>query len=209
MTRTLRINGRAYLATDTVGFIRKLPHQLVDAFGATLEETRRAALIIHVEDASVPEDELREMTRAVEEVLDEIGAGERARLRVLNKIDLLGPDELTRVRNANRDAVLVSAATGAGIDELRERIEEEFLRRLRAVDLLLPYADGARLAELHQIAGVLLDREDTADGVRVSALLPVAAAARFERYVVDGPGDDRAGAHPANGRPLGTPGAER
>jgi GTP-binding protein HflX len=196
MTRTLRINGRAYLATDTVGFIRKLPHQLVDAFAATLEETRRAALILHVEDASVPEDDLREMSRAVDDVLDEIGAGEQARLRVLNKIDLLDPDELTRVRNANRDAVLVSAATGAGIDELRDRIEEEFLRSLRAVDLLLPYADGARLAELHDVAGDELEREDTADGVRVSARLPVAVAARFERYAVNGdagPGPGRDG----------------
>ena len=185
MTRTLLINGRTYLATDTVGFIRKLPHQLVDAFGATLEETRRAALIIHVEDASAAEDELARMTKAVEEVLEEIGAGERPRLRVLNKIDLLDPDELTRVRNANRDAVLVSAATGAGIDELRDRIEEEFLRRLSAVDLLVPYADGARLAELHEIAGELLEREDTADGVRVSVRLPATVAARFERFAID------------------------
>jgi GTP-binding protein HflX len=188
MTRTLLINGRTYLATDTVGFIRKLPHQLVDAFGATLEETRRAALILHVEDASVAEDELADMTRAVEEVLEEIGAGDRARLRVLNKIDLLDADELTRVRNANRDAVLVSAVTGEGIDELRERIEGEFLRSLLAVDLLLPYADGARLAELHDIAGELLEREDTPDGVRVSVRLPAAVAARFERFAVNGGG---------------------
>ncbi len=186
MTRTFRINGRAYLATDTVGFIRKLPHQLVDAFGATLEETRRAALIIHVEDAAVPEEELARMTRAVEDVLEEIGAGEQPRLRVLNKIDLLGPDELVAVRNANRDAVLVSAATGQGIEALCERIEEEFLRSLRSVDLLLPYADGAKLAELHDIAGEQLEREDTAEGVRVSALLPAAVAARFERYAVTG-----------------------
>jgi GTP-binding protein HflX len=190
MTRTLLINGRTYLATDTVGFIRKLPHQLVDAFGATLEETRRAALILHVEDASVAEDELVGMSHAVEEVLEEIGAGERPRLRVMNKIDLLDPDELERVRNANRDAVLVSAATGAGIEELRERIEEEFLRSLRSVDLLLPYADGARLAELHDIAGELLEREDTAEGVRVCVRLPAAVAARFERYAVNNHGGD-------------------
>ncbi|MEA2302157.1 MAG: GTPase, partial [Solirubrobacteraceae bacterium] len=121
-----------------------------------------------------------------EEVLDEIGAGEQPRLRVLNKIDLLDPEELVRVRNANRDAVLVSAVTGEGVEELRERIEEEFLRTLRPVDLLLPYADGARLAELHEIAGDLVEREDTADGVRVSALLPAAVAARFERWAVGG-----------------------
>jgi GTP-binding protein HflX len=183
MTRTLRINGRAYLATDTVGFIRKLPHQLVDAFGATLEETRRAALIVHVADASATDDELDAMKRSVEDVLDEIGAGDQARILVLNKIDLLDPDRLTQVRNGNRDAMLVSGVTGEGIDDLRDRIEEEFLRTLRSVDLLLPYADGASLAELHDLAGEL-KREDTPNGVRVSALLPPAAADRFERFAV-------------------------
>ncbi len=183
MTRTLRINGRAYLATDTVGFIRKLPHQLVDAFGATLEETRRAALIVHVADASATDDELDAMKRSVEEVLDEIGAGDQARILVLNKIDLLDPDRLTQVRNGNRDAMLVSSVTGDGVDDLRDRIEEEFLRTLRQVDLLLPYSDGADLAELHDLAGEL-QREDTPDGVRVSALLPPAAADRFDRYAV-------------------------
>jgi GTP-binding protein HflX len=180
-TRTLRIGGRAYLATDTVGFIRKLPHQLVDAFSATLEETRRAQLLLHVVDATVPEDELAEMMRAVEEVLEEIGAGERPRVLVLNKIDLLDEDALVLLGNAHRDAVLVSAATGAGLETLCERIEEEFMRRLQQVELLMPYADGAQLAELHELAGELR-REDTPEGVRVSALLPAAVAARFERY---------------------------
>src|SRR5918998_4230119 len=84
-TRTLRLEGRTYLLTDTVGFIRKLPHQLVQAFGATLEETRLADLILHVVDASAPEEDLTAMTRAVEDVLEEIGAGERPRILVLNK----------------------------------------------------------------------------------------------------------------------------
>ncbi|HEY4093925.1 MAG TPA: GTPase HflX, partial [Baekduia sp.] len=88
-TRQLQIDGRPYLLTDTVGFIRKLPHQLVDAFGATLEETTLADLIIHVVDASADEDELWEMQRSVEETLEEIGAGERPRLLVLNKVDAL------------------------------------------------------------------------------------------------------------------------
>src|SRR5919202_1228672 len=88
-TRVLRLEGRAYLLTDTVGFIRKLPHQLVDAFAATLEETRLADLVLHVVDASAPEEELVQMTRAVEDVLEEIGAGHTARVLVLNKADLL------------------------------------------------------------------------------------------------------------------------
>ena len=127
----LRAGGRDYLLTDTVGFIRKLPHQLVDAFGATLEETRLADLILHVVDASVPEDELLAMTRAVEDVLHEIGADEAPRVLVLGKADLV--DEERRVELANRhpDAVLVSAVTGEGLPELTERIEDEFARTLR------------------------------------------------------------------------------
>ncbi|MGI8558481.1 MAG: GTPase HflX [Solirubrobacteraceae bacterium] len=183
-TRTLRLGGRSYLATDTVGFIRKLPHQLVDAFAATLEETRRAQLVLHVVDASTSEEDAVEMRRAVEDVLEEIGAGEQPRLLVLNKIDLLGPDELIRARNAARsDTLLVSASTGAGLDELKARIEQEFLRGLREVDLLLPYADGAQLAELHDMAGEL-ERENTERGVLVHALLPPSVAARYARYAL-------------------------
>jgi GTP-binding protein HflX len=180
-TRALEINGRTYLVSDTVGFIRKLPHQLVDAFAATLEETSRAALILHVVDASAEEEEIAGMTRAVEDVLEEIGAGERPRLLVLNKADML--DELGRTRavNGHRDALLVSAATGEGLDELSTRIDEIFVSSLATVELLLPYAEGARLAELHQLAGDL-DREDMPDGVHVRALLSAASAARFARF---------------------------
>src|SRR5438477_567494 len=89
MTRSFEIAGRPYLLIDTVGFIRKLPHQLVDAFAATLEETLRADLIVHVADASAPEDELLAMIDAVEEVLAEIGAGDKPRLLALNKVDLV------------------------------------------------------------------------------------------------------------------------
>jgi GTP-binding protein HflX len=182
-TRALEINGRTYLLSDTVGFIRKLPHQLVDAFAATLEETVRAELILHVVDASASEEELEAMAGAVEEVLDEIGAGERPRLLVLNKADLL--DELGRTRavNGHRDALLVSAASGEGLDALCERIDELFVSSLVTVELLLPYAEGARLAELHELAGEL-DREDTAEGVRVRALLPAASVGRYERFAV-------------------------
>jgi GTP-binding protein HflX len=185
-TRALEINGRTYLLSDTVGFIRKLPHQLVDAFAATLEETSRAALILHVVDSSADERDVAAMTRAVEDVLEEIGAGERPRLLVLNKADLL--DELGRTRavNGHRDALLVSAETGAGLDALRARIDEIFVSSLATVDLVLPYAEGARLAELHQLAGEL-DREDMPDGVHVRALLPAASAARFARFAAPRP----------------------
>ena len=184
-TRTLRLNGRAFLLTDTVGFIRKLPHQLVDAFGATLEETRLADLVVHVVDASVAEEELGEMVVAVESVLEEIEATDQARLLVLNKIDLVGAERRRELSFRHPDAVQVSAASGEGLEQLRSRLEQEFRRTLRPVELLLPYREGSRLAELHELADGL-EREDTAEGVLVTARLPVPVAERYERFAVDG-----------------------
>jgi GTPase len=185
-TRSMRLDGRPFLLTDTVGFIRKLPHQLVDAFGATLEETKLADLLLHVVDASVDEDEMIEMLKAVDDVLDEIGAGEQPRLLVLNKADALDAERRLDVGLRHPDAVLVSALTGEGIDELGERIQQEFDRSLADVELLLPYSEGARLAELHDVAGDLLEREDTPDGVVVRARLPRTLAERYSAFAVNG-----------------------
>jgi GTPase len=182
-TRTLLLAGRPYLLTDTVGFISKLPHQLVDAFGATLEETRRADLLLHVLDGAVEETQAAAMRRAVEETLEEIGAGDRPRLLVLNKVDLLDASARDELRLCHPDAVLVSGTTGAGLDELRLRIEHELLHMLRPVELLVPYADGGSLAELHEVAGEL-SRQDTPEGVRVHALVPARLAERFARFAV-------------------------
>ncbi|HST54855.1 MAG TPA: GTPase HflX [Solirubrobacteraceae bacterium] len=182
-TRMLRLSGRPYLITDTVGFIRKLPHQVVDAFGATLEETRRADLLVHVLDASAPEAEVTLMRRAVEEVLEEIGAGDTPLLLVLNKVDLLDESQRAELRQQHPKAVLLSADTGAGLDELGERIEREFRRTLQPVDLLVPYANGGNLAELHELVGTL-ERRDTPEGVRVRALVPARLAERFARFAV-------------------------
>jgi GTP-binding protein HflX len=184
-TRAARLNGRPYLMTDTVGFIRKLPHQLVEAFAATLEETRQADLLLHVVDAHADEDEMREMLRAVDSVLDEIGAGDRPRVLVLNKADLLTAERREELFYRHPDGVLVSAITGEGLDALAERIEQEFERRLQPVELLLPYEDGGRLAELHDLAGDL-EREDTPDGVLVRARVPARIAERFAAYSRNG-----------------------
>jgi GTPase len=183
-TRELRVNGRPYLLSDTVGFIRKLPHQVVDAFAATLHETREADLVLHVVDASVSEEEMTAMLRAVEETLEAVGAGARPRLLVLNKADALNADQRDELALTHPDGVLISAATGEGLEQLGDRIEEEFRRSLRSVDLLLPYAEGARLAELHDAAGDL-ERTDTADGVRVRARLPATLAERYARFSVN------------------------
>jgi GTP-binding protein HflX len=180
-TRTMDISGRRYLITDTVGFIQKLPHQLVEAFGATLDETRLSDLVLHVVDASAEEDNVEEMLKAVDDVLDEIGAAEQPRLLVLNKADLLDEERRRELGFRHPDGVLVSAATGEGLDELRERVEQEFERTLRPVELLVPYAEGGRLAELHDIAGEL-EREDTPEGVRVRARVPATVAERFAAF---------------------------
>src|SRR6202007_2996031 len=102
--RELRTGGRSYLLTDTVGFIRKLPHQLVDAFAATLEETKLADLVLHVVDASVEEEGLLAMTRALEDVLEEIDAGSSPRLLVLNKADILDDERRRELSFRHPDA---------------------------------------------------------------------------------------------------------
>jgi GTPase len=182
-TRTVHIGGRPHLVTDTVGFIRKLPHQLVDAFGATLEETIRADLLLHVLDASAAEGEMEAMRRAVEEVLEEIGADSSPRVLVLNKADLLDEQARQELRLRHPEAVLLSGVTGEGLDELAARIESELRHTLCPLDLLVPYASGSSLAELHEVAGELA-RRDTPEGVRVRALVPARLAPRFARFAV-------------------------
>jgi GTPase len=182
-TRMLRIGGRPHLLTDTVGFIRKLPHQLVDAFGATLEETRLADLLLHVVDASAPEHDQMAMRRAVEEVLEEIGAGERPRVLVLNKVDLLDEEAREELRLRHPDAVFVSGANGEGLPELEERIERELRHTLRPMELLVPYSQGGSLAELHDIVGDL-HRQNTPEGVLVRALVPARLADRYAKFAV-------------------------
>src|SRR6201996_2417936 len=182
-TRTLTLGGRTHLLTDTVGFISKLPHQVVDAFGATLEETRRADLLLHVLDGSAEEAQIEIMRHAVEQTLEEIGAGESPRLLVLNKVDLLDEEGRDELRLRHPDAALVSGVSGEGLDQLRARMEHELAHTLRAVELLVPYADGGSLAELHEAAGEV-DRKDTPEGVRVRALVPARLADRFARFAV-------------------------
>jgi GTPase len=123
------------------------------------------------------------MRSAVEHTLDEIGAGDRPRVLALNKIDLLDPPAREELRLSHPDAVLVSAANGEGVPELGERIAAELAHTLLELELLVPYADGGRLAELHDLAGEL-SRTDTPEGVRVRALVPAAAAERFARFEV-------------------------
>jgi GTP-binding protein HflX len=178
-TRSFELSGRDFLVTDTVGFIEKLPHQLVEAFKATLEETVLADLILHVVDAAAPEERRLANIRAVDEVLEEIGAGGTPRLLVLNKGDLLDEDARREALLRHPDAVLVSALGGEGLGQLRDRIETAFEDTVAEVELLVPYEDGARLHELHELAGDL-ERTERADGVLVRAKVPVAELYRFD-----------------------------
>jgi GTP-binding protein HflX len=184
-TRAYVFGGRAYTLTDTVGFIRKLPHGLVEAFASTLEETLSGDLILHVADASADEEERRAQERAVEDVLEEIGAGEIPRLLVLNKIDLLDPTARRRLQNANPEAVSVAARTGEGLEDLEARIAAFFASRFEPVELLVPHGEGRELAALYAL-GAPIEREDTEDGVLIRAHLPEAEARRYARFRTDG-----------------------
>ena len=183
-TRAFEHEGRRYLVTDTVGFIRRLPTQLVEGFAATLEETLVADLVLHVLDASAPDERQQQMQAAVEAVLAQIGADELPRELVLNKVDVL--DSLARRRVSNRfpDALQVSALTGEGLDRLRERVAERFADRFEPVRLLLPYAEGGKLAELYALGAPIDEREDHPEGVLVRARLPRSELRRFAPYLV-------------------------
>jgi GTP-binding protein HflX len=183
-TRSFEYTGRRYLLTDTVGFIRRLPTQLVEGFAATLEETLAADLVLHVLDASEPDGRLDEMNAAVQAVLAEIGADELPLRLVLNKIDAV--DLLRRRRLASRfpDAPQVSALTGEGLDELRSSLAAFFADRFEPVELLLPYEEGGRLAELYALGAPILERIDREDGVYVRAHLPYRELRRFGPYLV-------------------------
>jgi GTPase len=184
VTRSFEQDGRRYLVTDTVGFIRRLPTELVEGFAATLEETLVADLVLHVVDASVSDEVLDEQAAAVAAVLHDIGADDLPIEVVVNKIDAV--DALSRRRLANRfpEAVQVSALTGEGLDGLRARIAERFADRFEAVRLFLPYEEGGKLAELYALGAPIEEREDQEDGVFVRARLPRRELRRFAPYLV-------------------------
>ncbi len=186
-TRSFVQDGRRYLVTDTVGFIRRLPHQLVEGFAATLEETVDADLVLHVADASAPDERLDDMIGAVDSVLAEIGAAELPIELVLNKIDEVDPLRRRRLANRFPGSLEISALTGEGLDELRARVAERFGERLRPVRLLVPYDQGRILAELYELGAPIEERLDTSEGVIVVARLPQREVKRFAPYLVSEP----------------------
>ncbi len=177
-------NKQMVLISDTVGFIRHLPHTLVDAFRATLEEVTEADVLLHVVDGSDPEAEIKIET--VREVLTEIGAGERPALLVLNKADLMDEDEieLRSLRTDELETVSVSAHTGQGVEDLLAAMERSIASRVRRVQMHIPYANGKILADV-LAHGDVHARRDLEDGVELDVVIDRVLAGRYRDFVRD------------------------
>ncbi len=181
-TRRLELpNGRLLLLSDTVGFVRRLPHQLVDAFRSTLQETAGADLLIHVVDSSDPG--APDQAAAVREVLDSIGAGGIPEMLVLNKTDLADQAASARLRRLYPEAVSVSALEMTGLDQLQSRLVDHLARGSQQVELLVPYVRGEILGRLRREAEILAE-EHRAEGTMVSARIPPDRAARYREFTV-------------------------
>jgi GTP-binding protein HflX len=165
--------GQRVVISDTVGFINKLPHDLVDAFRATLEEVIRADLLLEVVDAADPS--FIGQQAAVQAVLDELGVGDKPRITVFNKIDLLDADLRAGPMPASGDSAFVSATSGEGLDQLLKRVADALRAQMVAVDTVVPYARGELVARAKASGDV--DEAYTDDGIRLSGHLPSAMAA--------------------------------
>lgn len=182
-TTTRRIelpDGQPLLITDTVGFVRNLPHRLVEAFKATLEEATLADFLIHVLDATSPEiDRLHQTTL---EVMEELGASEKETITVLNKIDrVTDPDELAALERKYPDALHVSAFTGDGLDELLRNCSSVLADRVRRREYRIPQNRADLVSLLHREAKVL-STEYEGDDILVCAVVPAAIAGRLESF---------------------------
>jgi GTP-binding protein HflX len=183
--RAQTTDGRAYTLTDTVGFVRHLPHQLVEAFRSTLEEVAGADLIVHVVDGS-DADPFAQLA-AVRRVFGEIDAHGVPELVVVNKADVADPEVVdavvaSEIRRGNR-VVVISARTGAGIDELVALLDEVVVSGDVSIDVLLPFSDGRLVARVHD-QGDVVDEEHTAEGTRLRARVPARLAADLVRFAV-------------------------
>jgi GTP-binding protein HflX len=180
--RALTPSGRAFTLTDTVGFVRHLPHQLVEAFRSTLEETAEADLVVHVVDGSDAEPEAQ--IAAVRGVLAEIGAGQVPELVVVNKIDAADPVVLQALRAREPGSISVSATTGAGLAALRDAIEAALPRLDTQVRVIVPYERGDLLARAHA-DGEVLRAEHGSDGTLLEARVPPGLAAQLQAAALD------------------------
>lgn len=181
-TRAVEDHGYRILLSDTVGFIRDLPHQLVEAFRSTLTEVQDADLILHVADAAESEHRRVAHALAVEDLLEEIGAGAIPRVLVLNKVDRIDPHERQALMARHPDALLVSAVTGDGVDALRARLVDLARERLTRLDVVIPWSAGTLLSDVYR-QGRDISEQQTESGLHVTALMPPAAAARLNTAI--------------------------
>jgi GTP-binding protein HflX len=177
--------GMTYTYTDTVGFVRHLPHQLIEAFRATLEEVAETDLLLHVLDASdaVPEQQVAAVREVISEITEKRAAPLPTELMVINKADVADPLVLRRLTHEFPSAMVVSAHTGEGIDELRERIAELLPHPSVALDLLIPYERGDLAARVYE-HGEVLATEHGEDGIRLRANVHPDLAARLDGFAV-------------------------
>ena len=173
-------HGHAAMVSDTVGFVRDLPHELVEAFRSTLEEVADADLLVHLVDASDDNPDMQIST--VRMVMEEIGASDIDEMIVFNKIDAIDETTLSRLRSLYSGATFISAETGAGVPELLEEIVHGLRALTVELELTVPYARGDVIADIHA-SGDVLKQEHTDSGTELVARLPSGEAHRFREYV--------------------------
>ncbi|MFD9817087.1 GTPase HflX [Streptomyces sp. NPDC059080] len=173
-------SGRLYTLADTVGFVRHLPHHLVEAFRSTMEEVGDSDLILHVVDGSHPAPE--EQLAAVREVFRDVGAGDVPEIVVVNKADAADPLVLQRLLRQEKHALVVSARTGQGMAELLDLLDEEIPRPEVEIEALVPYTQGALVSRAHA-EGEVISEEHTADGTVLKARVHQELAAELQPFV--------------------------
>ena len=177
--RAVTPEGREYTLADTVGFVRALPHQLVEAFRSTLEEVGESDLLLHVVDGSHPDPESQ--ITAVRAVLADVDAMDVKEIIVINKADVADPEVIDRLRRHEKHSIAVSARTGAGLEELQRLIADELPQPDISVSVLVPYNQGHLVSRIHE-EGEILSSEHESDGTRITARVGEGLAAELSRY---------------------------
>ena len=173
-------SGQTLLLSDTVGFVRRLPHRLVEAFRSTLDQVKEASLLLHLVDASDPDPERQ--LEAVHTVLAEIGAADVPELIIFNKVDQADPAILQRLRNLHPDGIAVSALTGEGVDDLAAALSDRLERNFASVTLVIPYERGDLVAAAHKAGDVIVEKHDD-HGTTLEVRLPRESVATFAEFI--------------------------